>query len=384
LEKQELYKFQIDELEKANLSEQEYTQLEKERKILENSEQLFDKAKAVADSLYNYDLSVLHHITDAGLQLKQMADIDDSFSQLLHNLETARVTVEEVGLQCEQYCTNLDFDPARLETVRNRQAEMEWLMKKYHVNTLRELIDNREDLKSQVQGLETYEQDIEKLKSDIEQIKNELSHIAVYLSKERQKVASGFEKEMNAALHMVGLKNARFEIEFNVQISEDGEIEVDGSKHLLNESGMDLIEFRVGLNIGEPVKPLHKVASGGEVSRIMLCIKSLLADTDNVETLVFDEIDNGISGKFAQIVGKKMRQMADKHQLIVITHLPQIAAQGSGHYSVHKYEANGRTRVEVIRLDETQRIEDIAKLLGGESITPHTRANARELLVELN
>ena len=179
---------------------------------------------------------------------------------------------------------------------------------------------------------------------------------------------------------MVGLKNARFEVEFKYQNSDKGEIEIDGVRYVLNDAGMDLIEFNVGLNIGEPVKPLHKVASGGEVSRIMLCIKSLLADSDDIETLVFDEIDNGISGKFAQIVGKKMRQMSSKHQLIVITHLPQIAAQGSGHYSVNKFETDGRTQVEVIQLDDIERIEDIAKLLGGENITSHTRANARELL----
>jgi DNA repair protein RecN (Recombination protein N) len=383
LEKQELYKFQIDELEKANLTNDEYDKLEKERKILENSEQLFDKARSIADNLYSSDVTVLHQITKAGTQLKQMASIDESFTNLLQNLETARVTIEEVGLQCEQYCTNLEFDPARLEEIRTRQAELEWLMKKYHVNSLDQLIENRDDLKKQVFSLENFERDMEELKSDIEKIRTELQLIALNLSEERKRVASGFQTEMNNALHLVGLKNARFEVEFNHQLSDKGEIEIDGKRYLLNDMGMDLIEFSVGLNVGEPVKPLHKVASGGEVSRIMLCIKSLLADSDNIETLVFDEIDNGISGKFAQIVGKKMRQMSAKHQLIVITHLPQIAAQGTGHYSVNKFETDGRTQVEVIKLDDKERIEDIAKLLGGENITEHTRANARELLGEI-
>jgi DNA repair protein RecN (Recombination protein N) len=141
-----------------------------------------------------------------------------------------------------------------------------------------------------------------------------------------------------------------------------------------------VIEFYVGINVGESVKPLQKVASGGEVSRIMLCIKSLLADSDAIDTLVFDEIDNGISGKFAQIVGKKMRYMSGKHQLIVITHLPQIAAQGQNHFSVQKYESNARTKVQVEKLSPEQRVDDIAKLLGGDNITESTRTSARELM----
>jgi DNA repair protein RecN (Recombination protein N) len=207
--------------------------------------------------------------------------------------------------------------------------------------------------------------------------------MATQLSTKRKKIAREFESQMNTSLRAVGLLNARFAISFTLQTSPEGEIEVEGSQCLFNDRGADLIEFRVGLNVGEPVKPLHKVASGGEVSRIMLCIKSLLAESDNIDSLVFDEIDNGISGKYAQIVGKKMQEMSLQHQLIVITHLPQIAAQGKEHFSVHKYERNGRTQVQVKQLDLDQRIEDIAKLLGGKTVTAHARANARELLAEV-
>ncbi len=383
-EKQDLYKFQIDELDKASLNSGEYNDLEQERKILENSELLFEKARSVADNLYNSDESVLKNVAAAGANLKQIAAIDGSFNMLLKNLEAARVTIEEIGLECEQYRAKLEFDPGRLEDIHNRLAELEWLIKKYHVNSVDDLIQQFGELKRQIVNLENFQRDIEELNSIIEQDTNELQLIAVYLSDQRKKAASVFQTEMNAALHSVGLQNSRFEISFNFQESEKGEVEISGKKCLLNETGVDLVEFRVGLNIGEPVKPLHKVASGGEVSRIMLCIKSLLADSDKIDTLVFDEIDSGISGKFAQIVGKRMRQMSQKHQLIVITHLPQIAAQGTRHYSVNKFETNGRTCVEVIELKEEQRIEDIAKLLGGENITPGSMANARELLAEIN
>jgi len=383
-EKQDLFKFQIDELDKARLSSGEYNDLEQERKILENSELLFEKARSVADNLYNSDESVLKNVATATANLKQIAAIDGSFNMLLKNLEAARVTIEEIGLECEQYRTKLEFDPGRLEDIHNRLAELDWLIKKYHVNSVNDLLHQYGELKRQIVSLENFQSDIEELNLNIKRDTNELQLIAVYLSDQRKKAASVFQTEMNTALHSVGLQNSRFEINFNYQESEKGEVEINEKKCLLNETGVDLVEFQVGLNIGEPVKPLHKVASGGEVSRIMLCIKSLLADSDKIDTLVFDEIDSGISGKFAQIVGKRMRQMSQKHQLIVITHLPQIAAQGTRHYSVNKFETNGRTCVEVIELNEDQRIEDIAKLLGGENITPGSIANARELLSEIN
>ena len=153
-----------------------------------------------------------------------------------------------------------------------------------------------------------------------------------------------------------------------------------GKKYAIHPLGLDLIEFYVGMNVGEPVRPLHKVASGGEISRIMLCLKTILADMDEISTLVFDEIDSGISGRYAQIVGKQMQDIARRHQLIVITHLPQIAAQGASHFSVSKTESNGRTAVEVRKLNLEQRIQDIARLLGGEHLTPQAIANAKVLL----
>ncbi len=382
-EKQDLFRFQIDELKKANLSNDEYSALEQERKILENSEMLFEKARLIAEILYNSDNSVLKSVSDAYSDLKHIAAIDESFTALVQNLEAARVSVEEVGLACEQYCANLEFDPDRLEEIRSRQAELDWLTKKYQMQSVDDLIEHLGQLEDQVAGLENFTEDIAKLEKLIEQDRNELLKTAAYLSEQRKLAAAYFSDKINPLLHSVGLQNARFEIHFDMQESNKGEIDIDGHRILLNDNGMDIVEFLVGLNVGEPVKPLHKVASGGEVSRIMLCIKSLLADGDKIETLVFDEIDSGISGKFAQIVGKKMREMARKHQLIVITHLPQIAAQGDAHYSVNKFESNGRTKVLVDRLTEEQRVEDIAKLLGGEIISNTSKANARELLAEL-
>jgi len=178
----------------------------------------------------------------------------------------------------------------------------------------------------------------------------------------------------------VGLQNAIFKVNQSWKENEKGIISVNGTHYDLSENGLDEIEFNVRLNVGEPSRPLHKIASGGEVSRIMLCIKALLADSDEIETLVFDEIDSGISGRFAQIVGKKMQDIAVHHQLVVITHLPQIAALGESHFSVTKKEEEGRTLVSVKKLKIDERILEIAKLLGGDQVTVQAIANARELL----
>jgi DNA repair protein RecN (Recombination protein N) len=235
-------------------------------------------------------------------------------------------------------------------------------------------------MKTNLDALENFDEKIEELDKKLEEIRKELQDRALDLSQKRQELGNKFEKELEELLISVGLQNATFQVSQSWQEKENGLVAVNGKQYELSENGLDQIEFHVGLNVGEPTRPLHKVASGGEVSRIMLCIKTLLADSDDIATLVFDEIDSGISGRFAQIVGKKMLEIARHHQLIVITHLPQIAAQGESHYSVIKREVEGRTIVSVQKLKIDERILDIAKLLGGEQVTPQAIANAKELL----
>jgi DNA repair protein RecN (Recombination protein N) len=193
--------------------------------------------------------------------------------------------------------------------------------------------------------------------------RNKLQKFAVEISDVRKKIAKEFETKLEKLLNSVGLKNTRFKVQIHWQEDENGIVSLNNKRYRLTSLGLDVVEFHVGLNVGEPTRPLHRIASGGEVSRIMLCIKSLIADSDEIETLVFDEIDSGISGRFAQIVGNKMKEISKNHQLIVITHLPQIAAKGISQYSVNKLEVNGRTRVEIKKLNFEERVSDIAKLL---------------------
>jgi DNA repair protein RecN (Recombination protein N) len=379
-EKHDLYTFQVDELTNANLQADELESLIAERKILENNEVLFDVSGKVAELLYSTDNSASTRISEAINKLKSLVDVDPSFTELIKNLESAQVSVEETGRHCESYGSKLEFNADRLEEIRNRESELEWLMKKYQVTSVSALIERHDEMKKDLDDLENFDEKIDQLEKNLEECRDELREISLLLSDKRKELAQKFEKELEQLLVSVGLQNATFRVGQTWQQTEDGLVSIDGKKYSLSMMGLDQIEFNVGLNIGEPVRPLHKVASGGEVSRIMLGIKALLAESDEIPTLVFDEIDSGISGRFAQIVGRKMLDIANHHQLIVITHLPQIAAQGDSHYSVLKKEIEGRTVVFVKKLKKEERINDIAQLLGGSEITPQAIENAKELL----
>lgn len=379
-EKHDLYTFQVQELSKAKLKEDELGSLVAERKILENNEVLFDVSNKVSLLLYSAEDSGSNRISEAINKLKSLVDVDPSFTEQIKNLESAQVSVEETGRHCESYGSNLEFNPDRLEEIRNRESDIEWLMKKYQVTNVQALIKRHEEMKKSLDELENFDEKIEELEKNLEEIREKLQEQSLVLSQKRQELGKKFEKELEVLLNSVGLPNATFKVNQSWHENINGIVSVRDKRYELYENGLDRIEFNVGLNVGEPIRPLHKVASGGEVSRIMLCIKTLLAESDDIATLVFDEIDSGVSGRFAQIVGKKMVEIADHHQLIVITHLPQIAAQGDSHFSVSKIENDGRTNVSVQKLNIEERIIDIAKLLGGEQVTPQAIANAKELM----
>ncbi len=379
-EKHDLYTFQVNELDAAKLKNGELESLIQERKILENNETLFDVANQAGSLLYSEENSASNKIAEVIRRMKPMAEIDTSFKDLLQNLETAQVSVEESGRQCEMYATKLEFNPEKLEEIQKRESDLNWLVRKYQVNGIDDLILRRETMRKQLTELGNYDEKIEQLGKSIEEKRQLVEQRALSLSDARKQCAESFEEKLSLVLASVGLNNARFQIKIDQIPKNDGLIYKNENKYDINDDGMDVVLFNVGLNIGEPVRPLHKIASGGEVSRIMLAIKTIMADTDEIDTLIFDEIDSGVSGRFAEIVGKKMQEISKHHQLLVITHLPQIAAQGDSHYSVIKEEKEGRTSVSVEKLDSEARIVELAKLLGGENITPEAQANARTLL----
>jgi DNA repair protein RecN (Recombination protein N) len=379
-EKHDLYSYQLNELEKANLKEGELEDLISERKIQENIENIYEVTQTVSNLLYLAQDSILEKITTAKEKLNKILSLDKKFKEWLDDLDSTQVTVEEIGRLCEQYYAHLEFDPKRIEEIRNREAEIVWLLKKYQMKSVSEIIRYQQNLKDQISSIKNLDDQIIELEEEVQSEKDRLQKLALDLSETRKEIAKKFEEFLHNVLHSVGMKNAKFATRIEWDEKSDGIVNYNNKTYALNKYGLDRITFQISLNPGEKLKPLHKIASGGEISRIMLSIKSLLADVDEVPTLVFDEIDIGISGKIAQIVGKKMYEVSKNHQIIVITHLPQIAAQGQSHYAVYKIEENGRTKVTVKKLSRQERITDIAKLLAGENISNKTIANAEELL----
>jgi DNA repair protein RecN (Recombination protein N) len=379
-EKESLYRFQLQELEQANLMADELESLHSEQKILENSEFLYEATKEIGEKLYTTSNSALNQLTETLQRLKKLASIDADFSALIKDIESAQIAVEDAGMFCETYGEKLNFDPARLNELRERQSQIEWLLKKYNRQTINDLIVLRDQIRTQLGLINGEEDQINLLQDQINQYKSELQKQALTLSDLRRDTAQKFTIELNKLLETVGLTNANFLINLYWREHDYGLVTHQNKRYLLDQNGLDAVEFMIGINPGEPPRALHRIASGGEISRIMLCLKSLLAATDKIPTLVFDEIDIGISGRIAQTVGKRMYDIGQAHQLIVISHLPQIAAQGTVHFSVRKEEKNGRVNVTVEQLSPEGRIQDIAKLLGGEKITAQTLANARELL----
>lgn len=380
VDQKDLFSFQVAELENAKLNEEEFAALKSEKLRLENSEELYQAANSVGGDLYSNENSVLIKVSKALNKLKDVENIDPEFNELANDLRSAKVTIEEVGRSAELLKEKIEFNPTRLEEIREREAEIDWLLKKYRVANLDKLIDHKNQLTEELNRIQNYDEDIKELQDYLINVQDEISKLAVNISNMRKNKGVVLENKMKETLGTLGMSNADFSVTITWVEEPDGIIKLNSKKFKAFERGADNIEFLVSLNKGEPLKPLRKVASGGEISRIMLALKSILSNSDNTNTLVFDEIDSGISGKIAQIVGSKFNDIGTTKQLIVITHLPQIASQAKRQYAVEKNELNGRTYISIKLLNQDERIKEIAKLLGGDSITDEALANAQNLL----
>lgn len=379
-DRRDLLDFQVSELRQANLDADEWESMREERKILENSEQLYAAANAVGEILYNADESTVTAIVKALDSLKNVRQIDSRLEELASQLESVRLTVEEAGRDALQYAANVTFEPDRLENLRNRESEIDWLLKKYQKNSVSDLIDLQQEMETELKQISNYDQQIAAAQLELEDYRQKLQDTAIAISRQRQEKAQDFSNRVDEILHSIGMQNAQSAVVFSKKEQSQGPVQIDGKSYAVNDSGLDIVEFHIRTNAGQPLKPLHKIVSGGEISRVMLALKALLADSDGIPVLIFDEIDNGISGKVADMVGRRMQSIAKNRQLIVITHLPQIAAKAETHFLVQKTENNGQSSVHVIRLDESERVNDIARLLAGENVSEQAVENARVLL----
>jgi len=387
-ERRDLYEFQINEINAVNPQSGEEGTLEAELRILENSEKLFASTNQLYQVLYEGEGAVFDRLVKARNQLEDLAGIDKVFEEAKNECNSAVVIIDELTKLIQSYNAKIEFNPERLEQIRERLGQLSLLKKKYG-GSIDSIIQQREQLRKEFSIAENFESTLRELESAIEQERRKCSAAAQRLSTKRHELTASIAKAVVAELTKLGIQNARFDIAVENRALEQGKADQNGERAFVklgrdfyeaNQQGIDFVEFHLSTNVGEDLKPLVKVASGGEVSRIMLALKSILAKSDRLPSLVFDEIDVGISGRIAQAVGKSLKNLSQFHQIVAITHLPQIASLADAHFLVEKAEAQGRTVSRLRKLTDEQCVNEVARLMSGEEITEAGLEGARELM----
>ncbi|MCH7886604.1 MAG: DNA repair protein RecN [Candidatus Marinimicrobia bacterium] len=378
-EKRELLEFKMKEFNETAPQEGETDALEEEVRLLEHGETMVSKSRELAEILYEKDFSLYEQIESVRGEIQELARIDDSLNEQTKEAASASITLKEMAGFFANYADKVDLDPQRLEQVRERLSALISLALKYGGNEASMLLEY-EKTRSEYESIESVGEESKDALEKFRQLKTELSALCLSLSAKRTRASKQLSSDIVDSMKGLGIENSRFRVESSYSEDEKGWIEADGKKFLVDEQGMDNMEFYISTNPGEDLKPLSKVASGGEISRIMLAIKAILADKDKIPVLIFDEIDIGISGRVAEAVGNRLKELSKYHQLICITHLPQIAGKADNHYLVEKHVKEGRTFALVRELDDAQRKEAVASLLAGSEITAAARKQAEDMI----
>ena len=375
----ELRQFQLEEIRRIAPQEGEEEALEAEVRVLENQASLVDTAQQLCDVLYEGESCIVDELGRARRALGQMADTDPSLAPCTERIDEYIAGVSDLASSLATYARGLEGDPERLAWVRERLEALRLLRRKYGC-TAADVLSLADDLERSEEHSESLRRKIDKAESWYEEATAQLTDLCLQLSTRRNQACEPLARNVEKRLLSLGMSHAAFEVRLRRTEDPEGVVVDDGRRFIADEGGLENVEFFVSANPGEELRPLARIASGGEISRIMLVLKEIIADRDLVSTLVFDEIDAGISGRVATAVGKRLQQLARSHQLIVITHLPQIASVADHHLAVRKQIRNGRALTEVCLLEGSERADEIANLLGGESVSTTARKHAAEML----
>ena len=346
-ENEEFMRFQFKELDDANLQEGELEQLEQE--------------------LSGEDGSILDKLKNAAQQIDNIKEVYPDVKEVAERMQSSYIELKDIAQEISGSVDNVEFDPNRLETINSRLDQLYSLQQKFHVENVEELIATRERINEQLQHIDNGDEDIEELEKQVGLLLAKAEKLAGNLTAIRTKSARKIEEEMKKRLIPLGIPNVRFEISFSAKP--------------LSSDGVDKVNFLFSANKSTLLQPVSQVASGGEIARVMLSLKAMISGAVKLPTIIFDEIDTGVSGKIAEKMAEIMTEMGNlNRQVISITHLPQIASMGTHHYKVLKEETEEGTLSHMKELNEQQRIEEIAQMLSGSDITPAALANAKELL----
>lgn len=366
-ENEEFMRFQHKELDDANLQEGELEQLEQEAETMSHSEDIKTALFEADNALSGDDDSILDKLKNATHHLENICDVYPSMADVAGRMQSSYIELKDIAQEISSSVDHVEFDPNRLDAINTRLDKLYTLQQKFHVETVTELIATRDRIAEQLSHIDNGDEDIEEKEKEVAALLVKAEKQAALLTSIRQKSAKAIEKEMKGRLIPLGIPNVRFEIAF--------------ADKPLSGNGADKVSFLFSANKSTQLQPVSQVASGGEIARVMLSLKAMISGAVKLPTIIFDEIDTGVSGKIAEKMADIMEEMGlQNRQVLSITHLPQIAAKGSHHYKVLKEETENGTISHMKELNNQERIEEIAQMLSGSDITQAALANAKELL----
>ena len=378
----ESYEFQLKEINAVSPRIGEEDELKEQLNLLENSENILSLSNEIYCVAYDNESSAHDQLVEISHLLEKLKNIDLKFGEKLSELLSAIEIIDDIAKFVRTYSDKIDLEAGTLDEMRERLGALSLLKKRYG-GSVEKIIEHRTKLMEELEIVVNYDERIKKFEKELESERFAAGQVASDLSEKRKKVAKNIEREVVGALKELGINDATFRVDFKInKLAESAAnyVLIGKEKYKFNASGVDEVEFLVSTNLGEDPKPLAKIASGGEISRIMLALKSILAKSDRLPLLIFDEIDTGVSGRIAQKVGNTLKELSKFHQIISITHLPQIAGYADTHFAVEKIKLGSRVVSSIKKLDEHERVHEVAKLLSGEEITEASLKSARELI----
>lgn len=366
-ENEDFLRFQFKELDEAQLQNGEQEELEQEYEMLSHSEDIKTALYQADNHLSGDDGNIIERLKQTSEQLANIKDVYPEVTELLERIDSSYIELKDIAQEVNGLTDHVEFDPARLETINERLDKLNSLQQKFHVRDLGELIETYHQLKEQLSHIDHSDEDVEALEQEVTQLLENAQKQAKELTAIRTKAAKKVEEEMKQRLIPLGIPNVRFSISL--------------TEKPLSHDGGDKVSFLFSANKSTPLQPVTQVASGGEIARVMLSLKAMISGAVKLPTIIFDEIDTGVSGKIAEKMAQIMVEMGNhERQVLSITHLPQIAAMGSHHYKVSKEETDNGTISRMTELSQQERVQEIAQMLSGSDVSEAALANAKELL----
>lgn len=379
LQREDLLKFQLQELDEANLTPGEEENLRAEINKMRHSEKLFQSIERVQNLLTDDEGSAIERLGIANRELEGLPRIDPALQKQVDRAQTAYCEIEELVEELRDYARSIEFSPERLQEIDDRLAEINGLKRKYGQD-IAEIISARDKIAAELEALSSNDEKRAALEDKLRQHETTLSRLAIALAEKREATALAIKKSVEKELKDLSMANVQFGVRFDYEPDPQGFVNFRSQKTRMTAAGLGRIEFLFSPNPGEELRPLAKIISGGELSRVMLSLKSILNEQGTVPVMIFDEVDVGIGGKVAEKVGQKLKKLGASKQVFSITHLPQIAGMASAHFLVEKDVKKNRTRSGIRMLSLEERVEEIARMSGGEKITEATLKHAREMI----